>query len=63
MKKRQSRKLTLSRETLRALDEQKVSLALGLSPGSDSLNCETVLYHTCKPNPGCPANQSASCQC
>ena len=49
MKKRTVKKLTLSKETILPLVDKSLSGAVGLSPGSRTLNCETYLYASCKP--------------
>jgi hypothetical protein len=61
MRKGKVKKLALARETLLALDDSRLSLLAGLSPGSNSLNCETVLYASCPPKCGQTIVQSGAC--
>ena len=52
MRRKSIKKLTLTRETILPLVDQTLRGAVGLSPGSHSLNCPTYLYPSCKP--ACP---------
>jgi hypothetical protein len=49
VKRKGFKKLTLSKETILPLVDESLSGAVGMSPGSNTLNCETYLYASCKP--------------
>lgn len=49
MRRKSNKKLTLTRETLLPLVDQSLRGAVGLSPGSRTLNCETYLRASCQP--------------
>ena len=50
MKRKSVKKLMLSKETILPLVDKHLSGAVGMSPGSRTLNCETYLYASCPPN-------------